>query len=444
MKIPPPIYRIIAADKFRLKQQALYEETIPYKELKKKQFNRFKKIFTHAYQNIPFYRQIYSKANIKPNLLKQPKDILKVPIVTKNEMRKVNIGLLTDADALDKYGIMNKTSGSTGKPFIYYNDSRAKKGERKALFRLQNAIGMNFGEKIIRLRNDNIKGVGLKIILQKAFGNTIHLSTRNLTLQLIDKHIARIRRINPRLIESFPHQILAFVKRLEETGDTLPVPNILIVGGNLTKKDKMRVSAVFKGKIFNEYGASEAMRVAYQCNEGSAYHIDLTRYHVEVIRNGREADIGERGELVITNFDNRVMPFIRYRIKDVAIRGEKCNCHRTWPTLERVEGRVQQTMLLPNGRFLEPNLIRETFTNNAEIISEFQSVLTSENELLIKIVPHDAYEKSNEMHIISELEKITGPNIPIRIEKVKSIPRYGNEQKIMDIMTERPPNLLEV
>src|SRR5690606_11424871 len=54
-------------------------------------YQHFLKIFTHAYNNIKFYQQLYRKHNIKPEDIRSFEDIKKVPIITKQDLATYDI-----------------------------------------------------------------------------------------------------------------------------------------------------------------------------------------------------------------------------------------------------------------------------------------------------------------------------------------------------------------
>ena len=66
-------------------------------------------------------------------------------------------------------------------------------------------------------------------------------------------------------------------------------------------------------------------------------------YIVELLVDGRPAEPGEVGEVVITDLNNFSVPLIRYRIGDLAtaVDGTPCPCGRDLSRIGRIEGRTQ-------------------------------------------------------------------------------------------------------
>jgi len=145
----------------------------------------------------------------------------------------------------------------------------------------------------------------------------------------------------------------------------------------------------------------------------------------EVIdQDGAPIPAGQLGEFVCTGLLNDAMPLIRYRTGDmVVLTEEPCRCGRPFPILERVEGRCDDMIVLPNGR----RIGRMDPAFKAEFpIREAQIVQTETDKLVVRIVPTDRYREydgENIKHaILSRLEY----EIDVEIAPVPSIPRTSS------------------
>ena len=81
-------------------------------------------------------------------------------------------------------------------------------------------------------------------------------------------------------------------------------------------------------------------------------HISTDRVYLELV--DEEGDVITKpdiiGEVVITDLDNFGMPFLRYRIGDMAsFKAGSCPCGRPFPMLQRVEGRTLDIIRAENG-----------------------------------------------------------------------------------------------
>ena len=55
--------------------------------LKELQWQRFQHLLKHAYSNCSFYTKRFDQANLKPEDIKTPDDLIKIPILTKKDIQ---------------------------------------------------------------------------------------------------------------------------------------------------------------------------------------------------------------------------------------------------------------------------------------------------------------------------------------------------------------------
>lgn len=107
-----------------------------------------------------------------------------------------------------------------------------------------------------------------------------------------------------------------------------------------------RIESVFGVKVYDFYGAREAQAIAGECSHG-LLHVFTFNNHVELLnlKSG-----GDEGEVIITLLHSFSMPFIRYRIGDVAASGpSRCSCGCPLPTLKRITGRIVDYFVREDG-----------------------------------------------------------------------------------------------
>ena len=90
-------------------------ETISRSALEELQLKRLKQTVSLAYKNIPFYKEQFSKINLKPKDITSLKDVQKLPFTTREDLREnYPFGML----AVTKEHVvrLHTSSGTTGKP----------------------------------------------------------------------------------------------------------------------------------------------------------------------------------------------------------------------------------------------------------------------------------------------------------------------------------------
>ena len=90
-------------------------ETLPSKKIQELQLERLKKTVKDVYENVPFYKKKFKELKIKPEDIKSPEDIHKLPFTTKNDLRDNSpFGMM--ATSLDNCIELHASSGTTGIP----------------------------------------------------------------------------------------------------------------------------------------------------------------------------------------------------------------------------------------------------------------------------------------------------------------------------------------
>ena len=92
------------------------------------------KLVKVAYQEVPFYRDLFNAAKVSPDEIQSSKDLQRLPVVTKDMLRKDYPNLTTRST--DKKTYETSTSGSTGKNF-YVREDAFTAGWYRATFMLE-------------------------------------------------------------------------------------------------------------------------------------------------------------------------------------------------------------------------------------------------------------------------------------------------------------------
>jgi len=152
---------------------------------------------------------------------------------------------------------------------------------------------------------------------------------------------------------------------------------------------------------------------------------------VEFVKDEETVAVGEDGDIVITNLFNYAMPFIRYKLGDVAsLSCEECSCGRTLPLMHELSGRNNDFIVLPDGRRLPPWF----FWNKIDYAGVSAFKIVQERIDLIRIwlkVPR-GYEKNQVERTEAGLRSVFGEGVSTVIEIVDEIPR-DNTGKLRNV-----------
>lgn len=158
--------------------------------------------------------------------------------------------------------------------------------------------------------------------------------------------VAGLNAFQPVALAAYPSVLLQLADEQLAGRLAITLKHIGTSAERLPAATRERVRAAFGVRVFDTYGATEYAPIASECRAGNL-HLFEDRAIVEVVdERGRAVPPGEPGaRLLLTVLDRRTQPLIRYEISDgVRERPGRCGCGRPFRMLERIEGRVEETL----------------------------------------------------------------------------------------------------
>ena len=383
------------------------------KELSDIQLNKLKKMIIYAYNNVPFYRELFIRKNINPDNIKKIEDLQMLPIITKKEIQANYDKILANGINIDQCKLVN-TTGSTGIPLRIYNDN-------KALLYSSALVYFGFFESGVRL---NDKMVELTGIMEDCSGTIIKKNMIS-TFDPPEKIMKMLREYNPDILYSFPSIFKILSNSLNGELSSLKTRLIFTHGETLTDSNRELISSTFGAKVCNTYGSTEFNRLAFECSEHSGMHILTDGAVIEIVKDGQVVGPGEEGDIVVTGLYNYAMPLIRYNLGDIGILAdpdERCSCGRGWPLIKSIEGRSDDFLTLPSGRLISPRTIN--VIENIPGIVQYRTIQTKRDTFSVQVVPNEEFSVESENEIRQQIRLgCLGEDISIEIERVNELPR---------------------
>ncbi len=368
-----------------------------YKQLQKHQWStreensniQRKKLYAlieYASQNIPYYKRIIKKQNLRFSEDTIFTDIKKYPLLTKDIIRKNFHQLYKFRD--NTY-YRNTSGGSTGEPIILYQDGDyfAWNTATKVLF--DEWAGRKIGEPIVSIKGmlqDILKsGQGFKLYLRQQLSGITILSTNRMTEKDKYQYVKWINHIKPSIILTYIHELSRFIQ--EHHLAVYSPRAVMTTGSVLYPEVQARIEKVFRAPVFNCYGSREVGSMACNCEKSTGLHLVPDIHYLEILdNNGRGVKQGEAGNIVITLLTNYTMPLIRYKIGDIGILSDKnCQCGRESPLLAKVVGRIRSRFKNKFGDYINAGLFYSLFYFK-ENIRQFQVIQETTDLILINLV----------------------------------------------------------
>ncbi|GAH86193.1 unnamed protein product, partial [marine sediment metagenome] len=183
------------------------------------------------------------------------------------------------------------------------------------------------------------------------------------------------------------------------------------------------IQSAFRLRIVDFYNCHECGNIAWECDRHEGYHINIDSLVVEIVNNGKPAKPGEKGEVVITSLDSYAMPLIRYCIKDIGVGGESlCSCGRGLPLLGRIEGRIDDRIVLPNDTIVSPFELVNHLKYLPGVL-EFRVIQRTIDQFVLQLKIEQNFTKGTVIRkATKEMTGILGQQSDIEIQIVDEIP----------------------
>lgn len=370
----------------------------PYHELKEEQEIGLRHMVKYAYANVPYYHGLFRRLDLMPADIHTIDDLEKLPILTKDIVRR-NWDDLKPATLPSMKYDTRATGGTTGTPMQY----RVLKNDRflgaALLYRGWGLGGYELGDRMVFLA-----GSSLDVTKRKTINNALHERTRNIRkLSSFDMEEAEMqdyaRTINsfkPLYIRGYASSIYFLAQWLQGTGTPIPpIKGVFTTAEKLFPHMRETIGRAFGCDVYDTYGLNDGGISAFECQEHNGLHIDTERGIMEVVdMDGLQVNQGE-GNIIATSLYNYAMPFIRY---DTGDRGflldDYCSCGRGHLLLKEVFGRQQEMLITPEGKHIHGEFFTHIFWE-IPYVKEFQVVQKKVNHLIIYIVPDENFYEKN-------------------------------------------------
>ncbi|MDC1521375.1 phenylacetate--CoA ligase, partial [Planktomarina temperata] len=357
-------------------------ETASRDEIEALQLERMRWSLTHAYTNVPHYKQSFDAAGVHPDDLKSLADLARFPFTVKTDLRS-NYPFGLFAVPRSQINRIHASSGTTGQPTVVGYTKADLAMWDEVMERSLRASGLRAGDLL-----HNAYGYGLF-----TGGLGVHGGAEKMGLTVVPVSGGMTER-QVRLIEDFqatgitvtPSYMLSILDEYRRQGlDPRKSPLQVGIFGAEPWTNAMReeVEQAFDMHAVDIYGLSEVMGpgVSCECVESKdGLHIWEDHFYPEIIdpETGAVLPDGALGELVFTSLSKEAFPIIRYRTRDLTrlLPGTARSMRR----MEKVTGRSDDMMIL-RGVNVFPTQIEEQLMKVPQLAAHFQIELVKKGPM---------------------------------------------------------------
>lgn len=393
------------------------------------QLARLNATIQRARTEVPYYRALGERA------LRSAEELRDLPLLSKDQVKAAGKSLVSTG----RHGRLLEihTGGTTGKPLTVYCDRSTLQRNYAFFARLREWAGIPRAGRVATFAGRRIVPAeeGAPYWRHNRAANALLFSSYHISATTVDAYLAALTEFRPDLIDSYPSSLQPLATRILERGPGAIHPRAIITSSETLLPDARHdLVTAFGCAVFDHYGSAEMAAMVTQCEEGR-YHVNPEFGIVEVLRDGEPARPGELGEIVATGFINPVMPMLRYVTGDSAVVGDAgCACGRHFPVLERIEGRMDDVIITPDGRRV--GRLDPIFKAVASLY-ETRIVQDRADHVRVEAVIRGELPIAEERVLLEELRARLGSSMAIDFVRVPSIARTGRG-KLRTVVREIP------
>jgi len=251
------------------------------------QEKKLKHLIAYAYENVPYYRELFERLKLKPTDITSKKDIVKIPVLTKTIIKNVGI---TNMIVHGEHLISKSSSGSTGEPLRFYVDRNTKSWSIAAQYREWYHAGYRFGDRIFTIWGNPLAAKETKS-LRKKLSYWLRKDTLFPAFKLDNKAsliscVNKMQKIAPQIIYGYPQAIYIIAEFLRANNIVLNFTSkaVITTGENLLQFQRHVIETQFNTTVYDQYGCGEVMLIAFQRNSDN-YRIVDEHVIVEITNN---------------------------------------------------------------------------------------------------------------------------------------------------------------
>lgn len=365
-------------------------------ELQQRNEKVFLRIFRRAYNDSVFYHKLYTGAGIKIDDIKTLDDIKKLPVITKDMVRKH----ADEMTVVPKWRLIaNHTSGTTGTPLTVYEDWPSIWREQAYFYCYRKRCGFTYGQPLVSLRGNLDRN---DIYLNVHISNTLYLSSYNINADNVKTYYDKITSHKPVAIEGYPSSLYTLGLLLKDKGLKLHIPLTFTSSENLLDYQRKLIENQFDSQVYDHFGTTERTIRLSECIDHGGYYEDPGYSINEYVEDGE----------ITTSLINESFPMIRYKGNDIMELNEngvdKC-------IVKKIQGRDEDFVICKDGTKLKR---LDFIMKEASNVKATQLIQDAIGEIKILIVPESNFTEKDQDKILSAFwNRVGKDNMDVEVVK---------------------------
>jgi len=390
------------------------------------QTERLRSLLYYAGKNVPYYQKLFQQIGLSLQELANFKlsDLPKLPLLEKEYIRSNPdqfIALSTRSKRFNTY----LTSGTTGTPLaIKWTVETDRLNQAAYEARVRRWAGLDYtmsramigGRMVVPKADAPPPYWRYNLIERQLYMSAFHISPAN-----VRDYVDALNRFRPDYLVGYASSHFFLARMIEELKLRVYQPKAVLTSSEkLTPEMRSVIENVYRCPVFDAYSGVEGSCLVSEC-EYHRLHISPDVGIVEILgEDGKNAVLGELGEVITTGLLNFEQPLVRYRMGDLAtLSATLCPCGRKMPVIQELVGRLEDVVIGHDGR--EVVRFHGIFVGLPHI-REGQVIQETRTRFRLRLVVDPGFSDEERKIINQRFHERLG-NVDVLIEEVERIER---------------------
>ena len=364
---------------------------------------------------------------------RDPRDVLlELPVTDKLDIKRRPDNYLSclapRASRLEMF-----TGGSTRNPLQFYVQKHVTRPKEFAFLQaFRDRVGVQRGDLVLALRGRTVPSAarpGARIWMHEPIKRQLILSSDHLERRYMPAYAEALALHRPTYIEAFPSALFPLARWL--AANPLPeftqgVKGVMLYSENVYGYQMEKLREVFGCPILSHYGHSERVLMAASMPDDDRYFFWPRYGHFELLdaENRPVTQPGKLGFVVGTSYDNKVMPFVRYRTGDLAVLSDRGHpLLPGFPACERIVGRLQEFIVCRDHRLVSITTIGVAHFPELAEVEAIQYEQDRPGRLMLKVVADHEIPGDHRTRIAAAVAAKTQGGCDVDVVQVPAIAR---------------------
>lgn len=420
-------YRLLGMPLKEKMHEYLHTQYFSKQEMMAYQSEKLIRLIQHAFNHVPYYRELFITHGIVPADIKDIRDIGKIPVLSKQHIRSAFPENIVADNVPESERLFKRTSGSTGTPLEFYNHKRAISVSNALLYRALSWTGHKIGDPFLFLWGVGRQRASLGERLRRSFSDKIVMDTNLLDDNQLRAIFQVLVNKKIKLVYGYPSALAIFSQYLAKQKIDISSEIVAVTTAEvLTDVHREMISAALSKSIFDLYGCNEINMIAFSDRDAMVYKISAEHVFIEIVDSQfNKLTDGAMGNIVCTDFDNYAMPFIRYNFGDC---GSLKDSSQSLPLMSKIEGRAVDFIKGADGGLHSGVIVQKLLRGGlpgienykALGIEQFQMTQQQDGSLDVLLVTVQEFNEEALRELKDELHSMVG-DLAIRVHRVKDI-----------------------